>query len=119
MLRVVVAHRKQGSQELLLAFRRKVRTHREAAVVEWLRGGQDGVLAWVDGAVLRPSLPVQIHQGTGVGLISSETLKGLQFTADVVAVLADHEIKAPHLHISAKLQPMALQQPKRDERGLG
>src|SRR5262245_53820693 len=110
MLRVVVAHRKQGPQELLLALRREVRTYREATVVEWLCGGQDGVLARVDGAVLRPRLPVQIHQGTGVGLPSGEAFEGLQFTTDMVAVLADHQIKAPDLHISAGLQTMALQQ---------
>src|SRR2546430_1181200 len=72
MLWVVVTHRIQDPQELLLALRRKVRTHREATVIEWLRGGQDGVLVRVDGAVLRPGLPVQIHQGTGVGLPSRE-----------------------------------------------
>ena len=103
MLRVVVAHREQDSQELLFALRREVRTHREATVVERRRGGQDGVLTWVDRAVLRPGLPVQVHQGTGIGLAGGEALKSLQFTANVVAVLADHEIETPYLDILARL----------------
>src|SRR6266542_2262797 len=117
MLWIVVAHRIQDPQELLFAFWREVRTHREATVVERLRGGQDGILAWVDRAVLRPGLPVQIHQGTGIGLTADEAPKSLQFTANVVAVLADHEIETPYLDILARLQPVTLQQSERDERG--
>src|SRR2546428_10182953 len=119
MLRIVIAHREQDLQEVLLALQWKVRTHREATVVEPFCGRQDGVLVGIDRAVLRPGLPVEIDQGTGIGCTSSEALKSLEFTADVVTVLADHEIKAPYLDVPPRLQAMALQQSERDERGLG
>ena len=119
MLGVIVAHREQHAQKLLLALRWKVGTHRETTVIEPVRGRQDGVLVRINRAILCPRLPVEIEQRTGIGLPCGEALKRREFPADMVPVLADHEIKAPDLDIPLGLQTVALQHTERDECGLG
>ena len=65
VVRVVITHGKKYAQPGGFGFRREILTYRENTVIKLVGGGQDFEFGGIDGAILGPSLPVQIDQCAG------------------------------------------------------
>ena len=81
----------------------RIGTHREIAVIERRRRGQDASGPGIERALIDENEIVGIENAGGIRKTSCESLGRLAFTAHVVAVLANHYIVVENANVAQRI----------------